>query len=125
MKKNKKSQFLILSIGFLIVLLIISYSVETQNTYIIKSSKYTILNNIVEEACYIGKNTNGSNLQSRYSNFTVDIENYCQNLGYSCNLSIQNNTALPNNESQINYTLFDHYIDFKAKEYSYQTNFNC
>jgi hypothetical protein len=125
MKKNKKSQFMILSMSFLILLLFFSYSLETQNTYIVKSSKHSILNNIIEETCYIGKNSNGSNIESRYSNFTIDVKNYCNNINYICNLTITNNTVLPSNESLINYTLFDYNIIFEANEYSYSNNFNC
>jgi hypothetical protein len=124
-QNTKKGQFLILSFLFLFLLLIISYSIETQNNYIEKNNKYFIVNNIITETCIIGKNSNGSNIQSRYLNFTQSIYDYCDEINYNCNLTIINNTLIPTNISLINHTLFNYYIDFKSNDYLVTKKFNC
>ncbi|MFW6009300.1 MAG: hypothetical protein ACOCP8_08570 [archaeon] len=122
---NKRGQFLILSFLFLFLLLIISYSIETQNNYIEKNNKYFVVNNIITETCIIGQNSNGSNIQERFLNFTQDVYLYCDDMDYNCNLTIINNTLIPTNISLINYTLFDYYIDFQSNDHLITKKFNC
>ena len=88
MDLKKKSQFFIF-IGFLFLsLLVFIYSIETQNNYIVKSTNYNLLDNILFEVCQLGTNSNATNIESRYSNLTFDVFNYCGGYIYICNLTI-------------------------------------
>lgn len=127
MLKNKKSQFLILSTLFLLLLLIFSYSLGTENSYITKKSKFNLLDNIIYETCQIGRNSNGTFIDSRYSNFTLDVKNYCQEFNYNCTLSIINNTAIPplGNWSLLNYTHYNYSIYYEFDGFKYNNDFSC
>lgn len=127
MKKNKKSQLFIISSLFLILLLIFIYSIETENTYIVKSGKFNLLNNIVYETCNVGKLSNGTFIDSRYNEFEVNVESYCLSYGYLCNLTIVNNTIVPpgGNWSLLNYTHYNYHIDYSYEGYEYSNSFIC
>lgn len=125
MNYHKKSQLFILSALLLILLLIFTYSLETDNTYIVKTSKYNLLNNIQYETCMIGKTSQGSNITSRYSSYEINVENYCTNLNHICDLTISNNTVLPSNTSLIDYTMFDYHIKYEMSNFHYDQNFTC
>jgi len=127
-KKTKKGQFFILSTAFLLLLLLFIYSQETQNTYIVKSSNFNLVENIMCETCYIGTTSNGSYIDGRYSTFKNDVNNYCLSLGIVCNLSIINNSAIPpqpGNYSSLNYTHYDYQISYKSLEVNYTKTFTC
>jgi len=125
--KNKKSQFLILSALYLILLILFSYSLETQNDYITKNTKNLLLNNLIYETCQIGKLSNGSFIDSRLSNFSVDVNNYCDGFGYNCSLSIINNTQIPpgGNYSKLNYTHYNYSIFYEVDGFVYTGDFTC
>ncbi|MDA3856502.1 MAG: hypothetical protein PF569_09685 [Candidatus Woesearchaeota archaeon] len=127
MIKNKKSQLFLLSSLFLLLLLIFIYSIETENTYIVKSGKFNLLNNIVYETCKVGKFSNGTYIDSRYLEFENDLESYCISYGYLCNLTITNNTIIPpsGNWSLLNYTHYDYHIDYRYEGYNYSSSFIC
>lgn len=127
MKNSNKSQFLVFSAMFIFLLLIFIYSLETDNTYIVKNSKFNLIENIIYETCQVGKNSNGSYIDSRYSNFTNDVETYCLDLDYNCTLTIVNNTIIPpdSNWSKLNYTHYDYSLDITQMDFSYTGDFNC
>ena len=125
MMKTKRSQILILSAMFLFLLLLFTYSLETDNTYISKISKNTLLDNLMFETCQVGKLSNGTYIQSRFSNFSSKVQTYCQNIGRVCQLTIVNNTAIPSNLSKLNYTYFDYKISYTSQNFSYTHNFTC
>lgn len=122
---SKKGQFIIISVLLLILVLIFTYYQETDNSYIVKSSKYNLLDNIIYETCLVGRNSNGTYIQVRFDSFTNNVSSYCLDSGYVCNLTIQNNSIIPSNESLINYTLFDYHIEYNASGYVYSGDFNC
>ena len=107
------------------MLLVFIYSLETENFYIAETSKITLLDNAVYETCFIGKNSNGTYIENRYLNFSLEFSNYCSDLGYVCNLTIVNNTVIPTNESLINYTLFDYLIIYEYDGLEFSKNFTC
>jgi len=125
--KNTKSQFLIFSGLFFILLLIFFYSLGTENSYITKKSKFNLLDNIIYETCEIGKNSNGSLIDQRYSNFTLNIENYCLEYNYNCSLSIINNSQIPpnGNWSLLNYTHYNYSIYYYFEGFEYSGDFTC
>lgn len=123
----KKSQFFILSGMLLFLLLFIIYSLETENSYISKFSDDTILNNIVYETCVIGKNSNGTQIDGRYSSFSLNVSDYCESMNNYCNLSITPNVVIPpeGNWSLLNYTHYDYHIDYGWNGYNTSFDFNC
>jgi len=123
--KNKKSQLLILSGLVLISLLIFSYSLETQNDYISKNSGNNILENIIFETCSIGKLSNGTFINQRYENYTIDIKNYCKEFNYSCLLNITNSYN-ETNLSILNYKNYSYHLKFNSSnKYILNKNFSC
>ncbi len=125
LKNNKKGQFMIFSVFFFVILLLFIYSQETENFYIIKSSKTDIANNIIYETCKIGKMSNGSYIDSRLGNFSQSISNYCLDFNYTCILTIEKSPSAPVNLSLLNYT----YYNFTYNYYNYglnsTVNFTC
>ncbi len=122
---NKSGQLFLLSAYLILFGLIFIYSLETQNTYKLKSSKSSILNNVIYETCKIGKLSNGSYIDSRYSNFTINVNNYCNGFGNICNLTITKIGSAPTNLSQLNYTHYNYSILYKNHGYDYEKNFTC
>jgi len=110
---------------FLIVLFI--YSIETENFYITKFSKNTILDNIVYETCIVGKNSNGTQINNRFKMFANNVSDYCNESGNYCDLIIINNTAIPplGNWSLLNYTHYDYHIDYKWRGLNTSLDFVC
>lgn len=125
MKNNKKSQFMIFSITFFILLFMFIYSQETENDYISKSSKTSILSNIVYETCQVGKMSNGSYIDSRFGNFSQSISNYCTSFSYTCNLTILKSAGAPSNLSLLNYTFYNFSLNYKNNGFNYTSNFTC
>lgn len=122
---SKKGQFLVLSGAFFILLLIFIYSQETENSYIIKSNENNILNNIIYEACQIGKMSNGSYIDSRFGNYTQDVTIYCSSFNYNCNLNIIKQVGAPTNLTLLNYTYYNYSITYSNSYISYNSNFTC
>lgn len=122
--KFKKSQFVIFSGLFLLSSLIFIYSLETQNNYISNFNEFNILHNIEIETCDIGKFSNGSFINSRFSNFTSYVYNYCDSFGYICILNISN-TDMETNISILNYNNYSYNIVFNYNGYNYTGNFTC
>ena len=124
-RRSKKGQFLIFSTVFFVLLLLFIYSQETVNSYIIKPNKNNILNNVVYETCQIGKMSNGSYIDSRFGNFTQDVDSYCNSFGYLCNLTITKQVGAPTNLSLLNYTFYDYDINYSNDGFYYSSNFTC
>ena len=124
---RKKSQFFILSGLFFLSLIIFIYSIETENNYIIESTNYNLLDNILYEACQIGIKSNATNIASRYSIFTAEVLSYCGDFGDVCNLSITLKSDMPpgGNMSLLNYTQYDYFVDYIVGDYNYVGNFSC
>ncbi len=127
MRFGNKGQFLIFSAMFVFLLLIFIYSIETPNSYIVNSSKFNLIDNIIYETCQVGKISNGSYIDQRYSNFSIDVYNYCLGFGYNCSLNIVNNTAIPPeaNWSKLNYSHYDYNLVYITDDFNYSSNFNC
>ena len=123
--KNKKSQMFIISGFFVILGLLFIYSLETENYYIISSSKSSLLSNIIHQTCQIGEISNGSYLDSRFAQFESNIETYCPQIGVSCNLTISKSAGAPTNLSELDYTYYNYSIDYENWGYSYSGDFNC
>jgi len=122
---NNKSQLLILSVLVLLTLLIFSYSQETQNNYIKENSNIDIVENVIFETCNIGKLSNGTYIEQRYSNYSSDINSYCQRFNYSCILNITN-TDGETNLSILNYNNFSYNLKFNSSnKYLLNKNFTC
>lgn len=124
---SKKAQFFILSGMLLFLLLFFIYSLETDNSYIVKFSKNSILDNIVYETCIIGKNSNGTQIDGRFDSYELNVLNYCISRGLSCNLTIINNTQIPplGNWSLLNYTHYNYNIDYNSDNFNVSFDFNC
>jgi len=123
--KNKKSQFMIFSITFFVLLLTFIYSQETENYYILKSSKTTILDNIVHETCQVGKMSNGSYIDSRLGNFSQSLNTYCNDFDFTCNLTVLKSGSAPANLSLLNYTFYNFTLDYKNEGFNHTSNFTC
>lgn len=107
------------------VLLLFIYYSGTENFYIVKKGEFNILENIQYETCKIGQFSNGSQIDLRFTNFTSEVFNYCQNLNYYCNLSIIKNATAPTNLSLLNYTYYDYSINYSANKFKFNGSFNC
>ena len=85
--KSKKSQFLILSITLFFILFSFIYFVESNNIYINEFREVSILNNIEKEICFVYDNTNVSDINQRMIILNNDINSFCLEIGYNCNIS--------------------------------------
>lgn len=125
MRYNKKGQFIILSVALFVLLLLFIYSQETDNSYIIKSSKSSIIDNIIYETCRVGKMSNGSYIDSRFGNFSISTLNYCASFNYTCILNITKSASAPANLSILNYTSYNFSITYYNDGFNYTSNFTC
>ncbi len=125
--KNKKAQFLVFSAMFFLLLLIFIYSLETDNSYIVKRGKTNLLDNLMHQSCQIGIYSNATNIQNRFSNFSSSVLSYCDGFGNSCNVTFTLVMArVPGgNMSLLNYTHFDYAVDYTFEGYGYAGNFTC
>jgi hypothetical protein len=121
----KKSQILILSSLILMSFLIFIYYSETENIYIKEKGDLYLLNNIIYETCKVGKLSNGTNLDPRFQNITLEINNYCNSFGNLCILNIVKKATAPTNDSLLTYNDYDYSINFNWGDYTYSSNFNC
>jgi len=112
---------------FLFLIILFIYSLETDNFYITKFSKNTILDNIIYETCVIGRNSNGTQIDQRLKMFVNNVSNYCGERGSYCELLITNNTPIPpsGNWSLLNYTHYDYHIDYNWKGLNTSLDFVC
>jgi uncharacterized membrane protein len=123
--KNKKGQLFLISSFLLFFSVLFIYSLETENTYITSSSKNGILGNIIYESCQVGIKSNGSYIDLRYSEFTSNVSNYCDNLNYVCSLTIIKKGGAPTNLSDLNYTHYDYNINYENEGFVYTNDFTC
>lgn len=124
-RKSKKSQVLVFSAMFLILLIIFIYSLENQNSYKPDFRKSTILENIKFETCQVGKMSNGSYLDSRFVSFSQNVSNYCTYFDNSCTLTITKEGGAPTNLSLLNYTHYSYSIDFTWDNFTFSGGFSC
>lgn len=125
MYKQKKSQFILFSGLFLLLLILFIYSLETENSYISKPVKFNLLNNIIHESCMVGKLSNGTYIDQRFANFTIYIQNYCNNFDAICTLTITKDVGAPTNLTLLNYTHYQYSIEYNYDNYYYNERFNC
>ncbi len=125
--KTKKGQFLVFSIFLFLSFLLFTYSIETENSYISSSGKNYIQKSIFYETCQIGYSSNGSQIESRYSDFASNLGQYCTDLGITCYLSIENNTQVPplGNYSLLNYSHFDYSLYYLNGGFQVNMSFRC
>ena len=125
MIKNKSGQFFMIS-GFLITLgLIFIYSIETENYYIISPSKSSLLSNIEYQVCKVATNSNGSFIDTRFSDIETNIENYCSDISISCDLVIDKSLSAPTNLSELNYSYYNFSISYQDGGFSLGEEFEC
>ena len=112
---------------FLFLLLLFIYSIETENFYITKFRENTILDNIIYETCIIGYNSNGTQINERYEEFSNNVSNYCQQYENNCILDIINNTPIPplGNWSKLNYSHYDYHINYNWNGFNTSLDFVC
>lgn len=125
MRFSKKGQLFLLSSYLILFSIFFIYSLETENTYIVNSAKTGILNNVLYETCKVGKMSNGSYIDSRYSTFVSDVSSYCSNQGYNCTLSIVKQGGAPTNLSNLNYTYYNYSLYYNNSGFIYSQNFTC
>lgn len=123
--KSKKSQFLVLSSMILLGLLLFIYSEETQNTYITSSSKLSLLENIKHEVCEVGKRSNGTFIDSRFTNITINISSYCSDFGFVCNVTIDKESEAPVDLTFLNYTYYNYSIEYVNNGFNSTRRFTC
>ena len=125
--KSKKSQFLIISFMFILLLLLFIYSLETDNTYIPSNWENTIVLSFIEQTCYLGKMVNGTYINQTYVELTQFVSSYCDEKIFDCELVIQNNTLIPpqGNFSLLNYTHYDYTVFFSLGNLSKEVEFRC
>ncbi len=127
MKFAKNGQFFILSGLFMVLLVIYIYSLETDNTYISSGVKTSIYENVVYETCMIGRNSNSSNIDSRFGSFSLFVMNYCEDFSNECILEINLKPGNPpgGNMSLLNYTHYSYELTYTWDNYTYYKNFTC
>jgi len=125
MFRNKKSQLLVLSGLILILSLVFIYSLETGNNYIRQSGEIHIVNNVISEVCNLGKMSNGTNIDVRYQDVVLEIDEYCDLYDFYCNVSIVKKPTAPINLSLLNYTHYDYNVSLKTKTTLYDGGFSC
>ena len=127
MFNQKKGQFLVLSAAFLVLLLVFTYSLETENFYIQNSAEKHIINNIIYETCQIGYLSNGTQLNGSLNNWSLDINSYCNGLGKTCGLLITNNSQIPpsGNWSLLNYSHYNYTLNFQGNSINSINTFSC
>ncbi len=127
MMKDNKSQFFIFSVLFFLLLLLFIYSLETQNFYIESKNDFYILDNIKYEICYIAKNSDYINMETRFNQLSLDISSYCLQYSNICNLSIIKKNYMPpfGNITLLNYSQFDYNIYFNWNGLIVEENFIC
>ncbi|MFW5704554.1 MAG: hypothetical protein ACOCXG_01805 [Nanoarchaeota archaeon] len=125
MFRNKKSQLLVLSGLILILSLVFIYSLETGNNYIRQSGEIYIIDNVISEVCNLGKMSNGTNIDARYQDVVLEIDEYCDLYGFFCNVSIVKQAGAPTNLSLLNYTHYDYSVSLKTETTLYRGGFNC
>ncbi len=125
MFKEKKCQFLIVGVMFLSLLLVFIYSVGAPNFYIVKSGELSILENIKFQTCNVAVISNGTYLDSRFSNISLEIGSYCNNSGIFCDLLITKSSGAPTNLSLLNYSFYNYSVVYIGELYNYSGNFTC
>ena len=126
--KNTKGQFIVVSVLFLLLLLLVIYSLGTQKPYIAYSGERHVLNNLLEEGCTLGNLSNGSYLDYRFSDFINHTTSYCSGLGYTCTFNIsrpQSGPSYEDNLSQLSYLNFTYSLYFKGNVLTYNSSFTC
>ncbi len=105
--------------------LVFIYSQETQNSYIVHFTDSIIIEDIIYESCKIGYTSNGTFIESRFSNFENYINLDCQNNYYNCQLTITKNISAPTNLSLLNFTHFDFEFSFDSQNINYSKQYIC
>ena len=125
MFKSKKSQFLVVGVMFLSLLLVFIYSTGAPNFYIHKSGELSIFENIKSQTCKVATISNGTYIDSRFTNLSNEVSAYCTSFGSSCDLVITKSSGAPSNLSLLNYTFYNYSINYDGNLYDYLGNFSC
>lgn len=124
--KNKKSQLILLAGFILFSLLFFIYSLETDNSYKLTFQDNYIVDNIIYEVCQVGYMSNGSNIDSRFTDYDSKVTSYCNDLDYTCNLVITKQVgAPPVGNISLNYTYYDFEMEFEGNNHKLSYNFTC
>ncbi len=126
MKRQKKSQFLLLSAFILLNALLFIYSLETENTYRESFDKNIQVETLMHELCELGMRSNGSTIDANYAQYSSDLSTYCTGQGYECSLTITKDGTAPTDLSLLNYTHYEYTFNFSSIDYVYGiTNITC
>ena len=120
MRKNNKSQLILLAGFLLLSLAFFIYSLETDNSYKLGFQNTNIVDNIIYETCQVGYRSNNLTIDARYSDFSSQVASYCGQMGYQCVLDITMTGSAP-----LNYTDYDYELDFQGDGYSVTKGFSC
>ena len=125
MRKNNKSQLILLAGFLLLSLAFFIYSLETSNFYIESSRDSYQFSHYIFEFCTVAQNNNGTQLDTKMGEFETSFESFCLNSGYECNITIQKLPSAPVNDSLLNYSHYNFTLDFESEDFSYKEGFIC
>ena len=91
MKLSKKSQMLVMICTILALLLLFSYSIETQKNYILHKDKKISIVALQEELCILKNISNSSTLGNRHRDFVSLYKSWCQNKFDECEINVSGN----------------------------------
>lgn len=123
--KNRKSQFLILSVYLLILLLIFISFTETRNTYKYDSLDIGIIDTVIREVCLVADLSNGSFIDDRLNLTSNNFQSYCFDLGVMCLIDINKDPMAPFNLSLLNKSFYDFKVNYQGFNINLQKNFTC
>jgi hypothetical protein len=125
MNSNKKGQLFIIGGFFIMLSLVFIYSLETDNHYIISSSKSSLLSNIIDQTCQVATLSNGSYIDTRFTDLETKTNQYCNSINLNCDLVISKSLGAPINLSELDYTYYNYSIYYKNEGFSYNNSFRC
>jgi len=125
-KSSKKSQLIILT-GSMFLVLLISISMLLPNHFQERKQDYSfIIQNIENEICFLGKNSPANQIEIRYTESTIFINNnYCNNFNLNCSLEITRKSTAPADLNLHNYSHFNYLLNINNEEITTLNNFTC
>ena len=105
----RKSQFMVFSAFFLILLLFFIYSLETVNTYKVTNGDFIHISEFDKKICNAISSRNGTDLNSSILIIENSMNIYCSNDNRNCLFDIYNITPIPplDNWSYLNISQFE------------------
>ena len=125
LKQTKSGQLFIISSFLLLIGLVFIYSLETENSYIANFGESIIIENIIYETCELGYQSNGSYIETHFTNFQNLVNQNCLNKTYKCELTITKQLSAPTNLSLLNFTHFNYNLKFTSNTLNYSNTITC